>query len=284
MSSSSFRFKQFAVEQSGAAMKVGTDGVLLGAWARVEPEYVRYLDIGAGTGVIALMLAQRAQSCRHGVVGLEELRFRVDAVESDGSSALQAAANAAASPWSGAVRVFHTSIQEFAAAGGGVRLLPDAAHASARGHQYGRSHGAGWVSAGGGYDHIVSNPPWFVRALRCPDAGRSAARHADGLTYADLAGCVAALLAPRGVFSVILPSDSEGAFVAEAGRAGLVMQRRTEVRTLPDTPPKRVLLEFAAEAPVHGVVSDSLTIGCSTAAGDYMEEYKALTRDFYLHF
>ena len=55
-----FRFKAFAVRQDRCPMKVGTDGVLLGAWARVEPQDERILDIGTGTGLIALMLAQRS--------------------------------------------------------------------------------------------------------------------------------------------------------------------------------------------------------------------------------
>lgn len=55
-----FRFKQFAVRQDRCPMKVGTDGVLLGAWAEVRPGDRRMLDVGAGTGLIALMLAQRS--------------------------------------------------------------------------------------------------------------------------------------------------------------------------------------------------------------------------------
>ena len=55
-----FRFKQFAVRQDRCPMKVGTDGVLLGAWAEVRPGDRRMLDVGTGTGLIALMLAQRS--------------------------------------------------------------------------------------------------------------------------------------------------------------------------------------------------------------------------------
>ena len=105
MSNSWFRFKRFVVEQSDTAMKVGTDGVLLGAWARVLPGPARYLDIGTGTGVIALMLAQRTEDVPGGAT--------VDAVEVDGAGAVQAAANAASSPWSHAVRVYRCGIGIF---------------------------------------------------------------------------------------------------------------------------------------------------------------------------
>jgi tRNA1Val (adenine37-N6)-methyltransferase len=96
-----FRFKQFTVQQSVAAMKVNTDGVLLGAWTPVE-RAVSALDVGAGTGVIALMLAQR------------NARLLIDAVEIDEASAQQAAANVRQSPWDARIRVVHASFQQFA--------------------------------------------------------------------------------------------------------------------------------------------------------------------------
>lgn len=90
--SSPFRFKQFAVDQSGAAMKVGTDGVLLGAWCGVENAQ-DILDIGTGTGVIALMMAQRNSVAR------------VDAIDIDSGAVECAAANFAASPWAARLKV-----------------------------------------------------------------------------------------------------------------------------------------------------------------------------------
>jgi tRNA1Val (adenine37-N6)-methyltransferase len=103
VSNTYFRFKQFTVQQSGAAMKVNTDGVLLGAWTPVERSE-RAVDVGAGTGVIALMLAQR------------NARLSIDAVEIDEASAQQAAANVRQSPWDARIRVVHVSFQQFAQA------------------------------------------------------------------------------------------------------------------------------------------------------------------------
>lgn len=95
-----FQFKQFTIHQERTAMKVGTDGVLLGAWA--EPEKASsILDIGAGTGLLALMAAQRNPQAR------------VDAVEIEPEAAEQARENIAASPWNERIRVYNTSIFNF---------------------------------------------------------------------------------------------------------------------------------------------------------------------------
>lgn len=80
-----FRFKQFAVRQDRCPMKVGTDGVLLGAWAPVLPSDRRVLDIGTGTGLIALMMAQRMPQARIAGVDIDDVS--------------QARENADASPW-----------------------------------------------------------------------------------------------------------------------------------------------------------------------------------------
>ena len=98
-----FRFKQFAVEQDDVAMKVGTDGVLLGAWANCEGAK-RILDIGTGTGVIALQMAQR------------NAEAQIHAVEIDEAAAKRARANFDNSPWAERLNVEQTAVQEFSPA------------------------------------------------------------------------------------------------------------------------------------------------------------------------
>lgn len=95
-----FQFKRFTIAQDRCTMKVGTDGVLLGAWAPV-PDIGRVLDIGTGTGVIAVMLAQRSSE---GII---------HAVEIDGEAYEQACGNFANTPWRQRLQAFHVSIQDF---------------------------------------------------------------------------------------------------------------------------------------------------------------------------
>lgn len=96
-----FKFKQFDIEQDQCSMKVGTDGVLLGAWAEVK-EATSILDIGTGTGVIAIMLAQRA------------VKAQVTAVEIDELACAQAAKNMEASPFAARLKAEMSPIQDFA--------------------------------------------------------------------------------------------------------------------------------------------------------------------------
>jgi tRNA1Val (adenine37-N6)-methyltransferase len=102
MSNTWFRFKQFTIQQAHAAMKVGTDGVLLGAWASVPGPGSRVLDVGTGTGLIALMIAQRTRD------------VRVDALEIDTSSAEQAKENFQNSPWKDRLNCMDFSFQDYA--------------------------------------------------------------------------------------------------------------------------------------------------------------------------
>lgn len=96
-----FQFKQFSVEQDRTAMKIGTDGVLLGAWTPIENNPFSILDIGTGTGIIALMLAQRSAA------------EQIDALEIDEAAYEQATDNFENSPWNDRLFCFHAGLDEF---------------------------------------------------------------------------------------------------------------------------------------------------------------------------
>jgi tRNA1Val (adenine37-N6)-methyltransferase len=102
MSNTTFQFKEFKVEQDRCAMKVGTDGVLLGAWVEVLDEVNSILDIGTGTGVIALQLAQRSEA---------EV---IDAIEIEANAFEQAVDNFENSEWADRLYCYHASLQDFA--------------------------------------------------------------------------------------------------------------------------------------------------------------------------
>lgn len=101
MSIKPFVFKQFSVSQDRCAMKIGTDGVLLGAWTSIEDNPFAILDIGTGTGIIGLMLAQRC--------GAEV----VDAIEIDDDAYEQCVDNFELSPWADRLFCYHASLEEF---------------------------------------------------------------------------------------------------------------------------------------------------------------------------
>ncbi|RVT79597.1 methyltransferase domain-containing protein [Flavobacterium sufflavum] len=96
-----FQFKQFSITQDRCAMKVGTDGVLLGSWTPIENNPFSILDIGTGTGIIALMLAQRSHA------------EQIDALEIDEDAYEQATDNFENSPWNDRLFCFHAGLDEF---------------------------------------------------------------------------------------------------------------------------------------------------------------------------
>ena len=228
-----FTFKQFTIYHDRCAMKVGTDGVLLGAWTNLESAN-RILDVGTGTGLIALMLAQRTKDAT------------ITAIDIDADAVSQAQENVLASPWKDRVEVALQDICTYA---------PDSL-----------------------FDSIVSNPPYFVNSLKCPDGQRTKARHTDSLDANRLIGKVTELLAPEGRFSLILPADQTDELLRIAEEKGLYPSRITRVITRPGLPPKRVLVEFRKTTQI----CEETELVVELDRHVYSEDYIALTKNFYL--
>lgn len=237
MANDFFQFKKFTVWHDQCAMKVGTDGVLLGAWVAVDGAK-RLLDIGTGTGLVALMLAQRSSP-----------EARITAIEIDPHAADQANENVSRSPWAHRIDVKRQDIKSYVAAEK--------------------------------YDTIVSNPPYYKNALRCPDEQRSAARHDECLTYEQLLQAVSMLLEAKGEFTVVIPMDVAEEFQAAAARYALCPIRLLRIATKPGASPKRILITFAFESAHLGSLEEKELL-VEKSRHCYSSEYIALTRDFYL--
>lgn len=249
-------------------MKVNTDGVILGAAMTVRETDRNVLDVGTGTGTIALMAAQRLSALMSGqtagqnpenkgdcgeILSVENVNagsFSVTALEIDEASATEAARNFGASPWSGQMQLLHTSLQEFGA---------DA----------------------GTYDLICSNPPYFEEALKAPDERRRNARHNDSLSYRELIEFAAAKLSEHGRLSMILPSEQENDVLRYARMNGLHPYRTLYIKTVPRKPVSRMVMELSAERIMEPVKE---TLSIHTAYGEYSNEYKSLMSDFLVIF
>lgn len=257
-----FRFKQFEIEQDRCAMKVGTDGVLLGAWAQGGR---RILDIGSGTGLISLMMAQRFPEAE--VVG----------IDMDADACGQARENVMASPFCDRVEIECCRLQDFG--GAGVSKTAEALEAAEGLKAAEALETAEGLKAAGVFDAIVSNPPFFVDSLKNPDSKRTMARHTDSLPFRDLFAGVKRLLSDDGIFSAIVPVEVVEQFVAESCILGFYLIRKCGVKTVERKQPKRFMLSFAKHriSPYEEHVETMMD-----SQGNRSEWYRKITEEFYL--
>ncbi|WP_439257063.1 tRNA1(Val) (adenine(37)-N6)-methyltransferase [Lonepinella sp. BR2271] len=165
---SGFRFKQFQIQHDRCAMKVGTDGILLGAWADIQ-QATHICDLGTGSGLVALMLAQRTHP-----------HVQIVGVEIDPDAAQQAQDNVNQSPWKNRVQILQQDIREFALNCGEKRPK---------------------------FDLIVANPPYFAQGVDCRDAARNTARYTQQQTHIDWLHVAEQCLTEQGKIQFILPFE-----------------------------------------------------------------------------
>ncbi|MEP6513802.1 MAG: methyltransferase [Parafilimonas sp.] len=188
MANSYFRFKQFTIQQDKCAMKVCTDACLFGAWVaeRVDSWQLtvnRVLDIGTGTGLLSLMLAQKFSNAW------------IDAVEIDEASAQQAKENFEASPWSERLNFYHSSIQAFS---------QNAAHNNLAIKQFSNETIEPYNTSTK-YNLIIANPPFFENDLKSLSEKRNLALHSEALSLQELLSSTKKLLVHDGHFALLLP-------------------------------------------------------------------------------
>tara|TARA_B100001146_G_scaffold221442_1_gene231879 strand:+ start:50216 stop:50941 length:726 start_codon:yes stop_codon:yes gene_type:complete len=201
-----FKFKQFTVNQDRCAMKIGTDGVLLGAWTPVDQNPFAVLDIGTGTGVIALMLAQRYNA---------EV---IDALELDEDAYEQAVDNFEASPWGDRLFCYHAHLYEFATE------IEDTYDLIVCNPPY--FEGSTQLEEQQG-------------------SAREQARFEDAMPFELLVASVNQLLEETGIFCVIIPRVREEEFISLAAKANLYPLQITNVQGNPEVPAKRSLISFS---------------------------------------
>lgn len=250
-----FRFKRFSVTNDLSALKVNTDGVLLGATAHLPVDRTshskpfRALDVGTGTGVIALMIAQRLSDV--------ERDFEIVGIDIDQAAAKEAEENFRLSPWDRHLKSENIDLKDF--------------------------------EPNGEWDLIVSNPPYFEMSLVCPEERKALAKHSSGeaLTLVDLLDFAGRTLARDGVLSLILPSDRERELCRLAAAYGLAPLRLLRIRTTPRKSPSRLIADFRrTSASDASPIEDELIIQDPVLYPDnrscYTPEYLSLTSDFYL--
>jgi tRNA1Val (adenine37-N6)-methyltransferase len=230
-----FKFKQFTVTQEFSAMKVGVDSVILGAWVKINDANT-ILDVGTGTGLLALMMAQRSNAM-------------ITAIEIDDLAYREAISNIQVSPWPDKIRVINSSFQDFAEKGTTE------------------------------FDLIISNPPYFENSSQPEDHRRRNARHNDELPFADLINGSLKLLSEKGKLSLILPVNIAQGFCKLAMDSGLYINRTLWVRHRPGKPFHRQFMEFSKK---ETTIDKSVLV--IEDQNEFTEDYKNLTREFYLAF
>lgn len=241
-----FRYKQFDIHQDHAAMKVGTDSDLLGTLSQGGS---RILDIGTGTGVLSLMLAQRYPDAL------------ITAVEIDDNAIIDARQNFAESAFGSRITLHHASFQDF---------LKEALS--------GESQNKDGDSPC--YDAIVCNPPYFDKSMECDDLSRTRARHTSSLPFSVLTQGAYALLKDGGTLSVCIPPEVLTSYTKECYFAGFHPYRTYKIKSIPSKPPKRyVLVHQKGTIPTHTEYEYCMRNEDRTRS----DWYKSLMEDFLIH-
>ena len=224
-----FRFQQFDIQQNSDVFRVGTDAVLLGALANVS-EVKNVLEIGTGTGIISLMIAQRNPEAQ------------ILAIDINSEAVNISQTNFSNSPFSDRIKSQLQDLKNF--------------------------------ENEEKFDLIISNPPYFEINSSEKDI---LARQRLELNFADLIKKSSRLLSENGLFTVIIPIDSEKEFTQICFDNKLFLQRKVSIKGIKTSEPKRLVLEYSfaeSETKVENFVIEK-------SPRVYSDEYLELTKDFH---
>lgn len=222
-------------------MKVTTDACVFGAMTDVEPAG-KILDIGAGTGLLALMAAQRSKA-------------DIVAVEMDLAAAEQAKANFSESPWGKRLFLYQETIQEFA---------------QQAKHQH-------------KYDHIISNPPFFLNSQKSLCPRRAAARHLGSLPLSELMDCVDRLLTTGGHFQVLLPLPESRMLRELAEKSHFFCASEIRLHPLPEQSAHRLIMTLKRRlGTMKATIPTDFSIRAT--ANTYSSDFDQLLQNYYLRY
>lgn len=234
---STFQLQQFTINQSRSGMKICSDSLLFGALIPIAGAK-RILDIGAGTGLLSLMQAQKSNDLTESVLETNSTLESITAVELTQPAAEEAQENFDNSPWSPQLKLVEQDIQSFAA-----------------NHRY-NSHRAEQQAA---YDLIICNPPFFVEQSKTASDKplRHMARHTDTLSFQDLIHSIDLLLTATGQVFILLPVTALMDFSQQAAEKGFCLTQQIEIAETCEHKAKVALLKFEREAKTEFMSSSS---------------------------
>ncbi len=231
-----FQMKKFRVYHHLSSMKVGTDALLLACLSPIEDSQ-NILEVGCGSGIISLALAQLSKA-------------KIQAIDIHQDSVTQANYNFSISPW--AIRLNATTIS-----------LQD------------------YISKNTEkFDHIVSNPPFFENSMKSQSKERNLARHTDTLSFREMLVAAKKLLKNNGLLSLVLPDVAAEQFILLAKEFDFFLTQKVLIYPKKSKKVNRMILSF-------GDIEKEIQIKelvIREENNEYTQEYREVTKDFYLAF
>lgn len=248
-------------------MKVCTDACLFGAWVAQHESIVSartLLDIGTGTGLLSLMLAQAT------------VNTAITGIEIENAAATEASNNFALSPWSSRLNVLHGSIQEY-----NERIIKD--HLSIHNNEVAIKLENTSVSK---FDCIVTNPPFFEGDLKSPNEKKNLASHSAGLPWNELTAHVASLLIEGGSYFVLIPALRAYTMQKLSETNGLQLVEEVLVYNSAKNLPIRAMQKFIkplTNKNIEAPIVERSKIIIKDTENKYDPVFTALLQDYYLH-
>jgi len=259
-----FQCKQFIVHQQHTSMKVCTDACLFGAWVAKQPclEMAHSIvDIGTGTGLLSLMLAQVTEISKASII----------AIEIEAQAAAEAKSNFSISKWSDRLKLVNDSIQNFAAIINKDNLVSNELNNNNNNKQ--------------SFDIVISNPPFYEGDLKSPDANKNKAVHSTELPWSILVENVTSLLNNNGSFFVLVPTLRAYTIQKLAERHQLQLAEEVLVYNDAKHLPFRSFLHFTK---VKTAIDKDISvmrnkIVIKNADNTYSTAFTELLKHYYLH-